>query len=92
MVRALPSIDPAQHAGGLLDGGGTHNFLRYLERWSGRTLTYRGSMITFYFNRQAVGTYKCCRNVYSPPTRAYVFDTDFLDPNLLPPLTPMFRT
>ncbi|MEW6323546.1 MAG: hypothetical protein AB1635_20945 [Acidobacteriota bacterium] len=71
--------------------GGIHNFLRYLESWSGRTLNYRGAMASFYFNRQAVGTYKCCQNVYSPPTRGYAFDTDFLDPTLLPPKTPMFR-
>jgi hypothetical protein len=34
--------------------------------------------------------FKCCNTVYSPPTRAYAFDTDFLDPNKLPPSTPMF--
>ena len=71
--------------------GGVHNFLRYLERWSGRDLNYRGSLISFYFSRQAVGTYKCCSNVYSPPRRNYTFDTDFLSPNLLPPRTPIFR-
>jgi hypothetical protein len=38
-----------------------------------------------------VGTYKCCQNVYSPPTRGYNFDTEFLTPSLLPPRTPMFR-
>jgi hypothetical protein len=70
--------------------GGTHNFLRYLEGGGG-TLNYRGSIVTFYFNRQAVGTYKCCTTVYSPPTRAYAFDTSFLDPTRLPPLTPLFR-
>ena len=31
------------------------------------------------------------RIVYSVPVRAYSFDTDFLDPSLLPPLTPVFR-
>jgi hypothetical protein len=29
--------------------------------------------------------------VYSPPTRGYNFDSDFLTPALLPPRTPMFR-
>jgi hypothetical protein len=29
--------------------------------------------------------------VYSPPTRGYSFDVEFLDPALLPPKTPMFR-
>lgn len=71
--------------------GGTHNFLRYLERWSGRTLHYRGSLISFYYARQAVGPYKCCSTVYSPPTRRYAFDSEFLDPAKLPPGTPQFR-
>jgi len=71
--------------------GGAHNFLRYLEDWGGRTLNYRGAIASFYYNRQAVGTYKCCTNVYKPPTRGYNFDVDFLTPALLPPRTPMFR-
>lgn len=71
--------------------GGAHNFLRYIENWSGDSLNYRGSIVSFYTNRQAVGVYKCCDVVYSPPTRGYKFDTDFLTPSLLPPRTPMFR-
>jgi hypothetical protein len=71
--------------------GGVHNFLRYLENWNGQTLNYRGSIVSFYFSRQGVGTYKCCNTVYSPPTRGYNFDVDFLQPLLLPPKTPMFR-
>jgi len=71
--------------------GGAHNFLRYIENWGGDALNYRGSIISFYTNRQAVGAYKCCDVVYSPPTRGYKFDTDFLTPSLLPPRTPMFR-
>jgi hypothetical protein len=71
--------------------GGVHNFLRYIENWGGRTLNFRGAIASFFFNRQAVGTYKCCTNVYSPPTRAYAFDVEFLQPNWLPPRTPMFR-
>ncbi len=70
--------------------GGVHNFLRMLEDWNG-TIHYRGSIASFYFNRQAVGTYKCCTNVYNPNTRDYQFDLDFLTPALLPPRTPMFR-
>jgi hypothetical protein len=71
--------------------GGAHNFIRYIESWNNETLMYRGSLISFYTSRQAVGLYKCCDNVYSPPTRGYNFDTDFLTPLLLPPRTPMFR-
>jgi hypothetical protein len=71
--------------------GGTHNFLRMLENWGGQTLFYHGSIVSFYYNRQATGVYKCCTTVYSPPSRGYNFDTDFLTPSLLPPRTPMFR-
>jgi hypothetical protein len=71
--------------------GGAHNFLRYIEDWGGETLNYRGSILSFYMNRQAVGIYKCCDTVYSPPARGYNFDQEFLTPALLPPRTPMFR-
>ena len=71
--------------------GGVHNFLRYIEGWNGQTLNYRGSIVSLFTSRQAIGAYKCCTNVYSPPTRAYAFDTNFLLPALLPPGTPMFR-
>jgi Tfp pilus assembly protein PilX len=70
--------------------GGTHNFLRYLES-GGTNIWYRGSIVSLYYYRQATGTYKCCSAVYSPPTRQYAFDTDFLVPSQLPPGTPRFR-
>ncbi len=70
--------------------GGAHNFLRYLENGD-QAVNYRGSMATFFFSRQALGTFKCCDTVYGAPTRNYAFDTDFLNPALLPPNTPMFR-
>lgn len=71
--------------------GGVHNFLRFLE--AGSTVNYKGSIVSLYYNRQAVGTYKDGSNntVYTPPTRGYAFDSDFLTPSLLPPRTPMFR-
>jgi hypothetical protein len=69
--------------------GGAHNFLHMLE--SGGTVNYRGSIATFFYSRQATGTYKCCATVYGAPTRNFNFDTNFLTPALLPPLTPMFR-
>jgi hypothetical protein len=71
--------------------GGVHNFLRYIETWGG-TLEYQGSIVDLYTSRQANGTFKCCATVYSPPTRGYNFDTSFLNPTLLPPRTPLFRT
>jgi PilX N-terminal len=72
--------------------GGVHNFLRFLEGWPA-TLNYKGSIVSLFYDRQAVGVYKDGSNntVYTPPTRAYNFDSDFLTPSLLPPRTPMFR-
>jgi hypothetical protein len=71
--------------------GGLHNFLRYIENWGGDTLTYEGSLVSFYFSRQAVGLYK--GNPYSPPTRVYSFDNNFTQgPQWLPPRTPSLRT
>jgi len=68
--------------------GGVHNFLRYLESWSGY-LYYKGSIVSFYFNRQDVGLYKCCTTVYGPPNRGYNFDGEFAQgPQWLPPRTP----
>jgi hypothetical protein len=72
--------------------GGAHNFLRYLEGGGDPLeVNYRGSIAMFFYNRQAVGTYKCCNTVYGPPLRKYSFDIDFLTPSKLPPLTPVFR-
>jgi hypothetical protein len=81
------AVDGSQDFG---TDGGVHNFLRYLERWGG-TLNYTGSIVSLYYNRQAVGLFNSGGNNYSPPNRAYIFDTNFLNPLLLPPRTPMFR-
>ncbi len=71
--------------------GGVHNFLRFLETW-GTVCHYRGSIVSFYYNRQAVGTYKGA-GVYSPPQRDYTFDTNFtLGPAYLPPQTPKLKS
>jgi hypothetical protein len=87
------SADPAQGT-----DGGVHNLMRYLENWSTSVPSYYlGSMVSMYYDHQAVGIWKCCGAgggggaVYNPPQRNYKFDTDFLTPSLLPPLTPMLR-
>src|ERR1700678_3127779 len=72
--------------------GGVHNLLRFLADW-GLISHCRGSMVSFYYNRQAVGTYKGT-GVYNPPSpRDYTFDTNFtLGPACLPPRTPSLRS
>jgi hypothetical protein len=76
--------------------GGVHSFLRFLEGTGNSaandTVSYRGSMATLFYHRQAISPFKCCNQiVYDVPVRNYAFDVDFLDPALLPPLTPVFR-
>jgi hypothetical protein len=90
--KGVPFKQPGGTAQDFGTDGGVHNFLRYLENWGGQTLYYEGSIASMYYNHQAVGVYKCCNTVYSPPARGYQFDTNFLTPSLLPPLTPMLRT
>jgi hypothetical protein len=88
----LPSGQPADFG----SDGGVHNFLRMLEgSVTSDVVNYQGAMANMFYNRQAVGTYKISNGSWSvygvPSLRAYQFDQDFLQPTLLPPLTPMFR-
>jgi hypothetical protein len=73
--------------------GGMHNFLRYLEDRGANssTVNYAGSMISMYYAQYDTGMFKCCNSVYGAPKRNYFFDTLFLNPNNLPPGTPMFQ-
>ncbi|MDA2924259.1 hypothetical protein MYX65_06320, partial [Acidobacteria bacterium AH-259-L09] len=71
--------------------GGPHNFVRFLEKWSGQTLYYKGSLVSLYYSEYGSGIYKCCDSVYKPPSRNYSFDTDFVDPAKLPPGTPRLQ-
>ncbi|HZT75603.1 MAG TPA: pilus assembly PilX N-terminal domain-containing protein [Vicinamibacterales bacterium] len=87
-IFPLPAGEPADFG----SDGGAHNFLRMLEGSpGGDTVNYQGSLASLFYNRQSVGVYKTGNLVYAAPTRAFAFDTDFLQPTLLPPLTPMFR-
>jgi PilX N-terminal len=81
------AIDGSQDFG---TDGGVHNFMRFLESWNG-TLFYEGSIVSMFYARQATGLFNSGGNNYSPPTRGYSFDVNFLNPTLLPPRTPMFR-
>ena len=81
---------PNQGGGDLRLNGGVHNFLRFLERWN-NNLNYDGSLINLYNSHNNNGAFKCCNQVYSPPTRNWIFDATFLDVNRLPPGTPYFQ-
>jgi hypothetical protein len=89
--KGMAFAQPAGTATDFGTDGGAHNFLRLLED-GGQTVNYQGATATFFYNRQALGTFKCCTTVYNAPvSRNFVFDADFLNPALLPPSTPVFR-
>jgi hypothetical protein len=92
--KTLPFPKPSYASSSFGSDGGSHNFVRNLENWnvSGVVQRYRGSLVSFYTSRQAIGSFKCCGgDTYIRGDREWAFDTDFLTPALLPPATPMFR-
>jgi hypothetical protein len=73
-------------------GGGLENFPRFLERWTGTQVHYRGSLVSL-FNSQAANRHEWAwRHYYDPPNRDWQFDTRFRDPTQLPPGTPTAAT
>ena len=91
-ARTSKNGTPNQGGGDPRMTGGVHNFKRFLESWGGKRLNYAGSLINLYNAHNNNGAFKCCRNVYTPPIRNWVFDTTFLDINRLPPGTPFFQS
>lgn len=69
--------------------GGFENLPRFLEKWSSKTFTWKGSAVNLWNSTQATGLWN--GNYYDPPTRNWSYDTDLDDPNNLPPGTPSVR-
>ncbi len=72
----VSGIVPTNTYGDNAYSGGAENFPRFHENWSGKTLTYYGSMVELYKSQQAIGEWGKA-NVYSPPTREWFFDSGF---------------
>lgn len=90
--RAAPPCNPADSAPPPLSatnyGGGLENFPRFLENWAGRTMTYRGSLVSLFNSRYADRRRWAWTYYYNPPARDWRFDLRFRDPSQLPPGTP----
>ncbi|MGD2217941.1 MAG: hypothetical protein PVJ64_14380 [Gemmatimonadales bacterium] len=72
-------------------GGGIENFPRFLENWRESdgdkvVFHYSGALISPFTSQKTDGTWN--GSYYRPPQRDWSFDTDFRDPELLPPGTP----
>jgi hypothetical protein len=68
--------------------GGVENFPRFLENWSGLDFYYNGSMVEMFPSQIANAPWPGTGVVYNPPTRDWTFDTNFQNPQDIPPLTP----
>ena len=68
---------PTNYYGDGAYSGGAENFPRFLETWSAQCLTYYGSMVCLFTSKEGNGSWGAS-NVYSPPTRRWFFDENFL--------------
>ncbi len=68
-------------------GGGVENYPRFLERWTGVTSTYYGSLVSLSTSVFAVGQWGGA--YYNPPVRDWHFEMRFENPEDLPPGTPV---
>ena len=71
--------------------GGVENFPRFLENWSGKNLHWTGSMVQLWQSEMVTSPWSY-GSYYTAPDRDWQFDTDLLDPENLPPGTPMVST
>jgi type II secretory pathway pseudopilin PulG len=72
--------------------GGVENYFRLLENWSGKRVTYYGSIINLFDSQQSTAPWQNTGVYYNAPTRNWYFDVNFLDPRKLPPGTPVARS
>ncbi len=89
-----PSIpdDPVTGASSGTQSGGAHNFPRFLEKWSGVTLTIRGSLVALFESEVHVDAMpNNFSHYYSPPGRDWGFNDNFRN-GVYPPGSPNART
>jgi hypothetical protein len=67
--------------------GGFENLPRFLEDWTGKIMTWKGSAVCLWPATQATGFWG--GTYYTPPTRSWWYDMDLDNPANLPPGTPM---
>jgi hypothetical protein len=69
--------------------GGLENFLRLLENWGSKTITYNGSIVVMFPSTYATNSWGS--TYYGAPIRAWGFDTTFLQRGKQPPLFPSLK-
>ena len=71
--------------------GGAENALRLVEDWTGRTLTFNGSLAVLFYSEFARAPWGG-PGVYAPPTRAWRYDVNLAEAAKTPPGMPAART
>ena len=86
----LGGIVPSLKSTSTQESGGSHNFPRFLEDWSGGVVfRYRGSMVCLY--ESELGNDPWSTNYYAPPNREWGFYNQFAR-GIYPPGTPNARS
>jgi len=81
----LTGIVPTATTG---SSGGAHNLPRFVEDWTGKTVTIRGSLVSLYSSEVATRAYVGTNQVvYAAPARNWGFDLNFKNGHY-PPQTP----
>ncbi|MEO0795915.1 MAG: hypothetical protein AAFX93_12165 [Verrucomicrobiota bacterium] len=86
----LAGVVPSGETGSNSYSGGVENFPRFLEKWSGKTLRIRGSIVALYESEVAKERWGK-GDVYNPPNRNWGFH-EKLGEGYYPPGTPSTRT
>jgi hypothetical protein len=85
----LTGLLPTSEGGRNVISGGNHNFIRFLEDWSSRTLRFRGSMACAF--ESEIQADRMTTDYYSPPTRDWGYFKRFAS-GVLPPGTPSYAS
>jgi hypothetical protein len=76
-------------SGGGYYSGGLENFLRLLEAWGSKTVSYNGSIVVMFPSTYATNHWG--GSYYGAPIRAWGFDPMFLQAGKQPPLFPSLK-
>ena len=88
MVNAALLTGNRESASGGQYSGGIENFIRFLENWTGKAFTYKGSLVCLWQSEQVTGNWRYGSPVYTAPNRVWSYG---IDPAHLPPGTPRVR-
>jgi hypothetical protein len=83
IIGGMAQTTPAKQSGGL------HNFIRFMEDWTGIEAHIRGSLVVGHYPVFSQHSWQCC-DPYSPPRRDFGYDTHLDDLNNQPPGAPIY--